>query len=128
MDGVMVIARDLQGDEPLKLAQSQARMFSRIVFPQLARIALGRPRQEVDRAYLGSDQPLDMSAEMGRAWRTPNNVDSLVSTRGQTPCYESRRHCRRDDIRVARRQANRCRFLVLEATLLCRKRRAGDIS
>src|SRR5215472_10324529 len=83
-------ARDLQGDEPLELAQSQARMLSRIILPQLARIALGRSRQEMDRAHLGSDQSLDMSAEMGRAWRTPNDVDSFVSTQA-TPVVKKKR-------------------------------------
>ncbi len=54
-------------------------MFRGIIIAALARIALSGAGQEMDRAHLGPDQSLDMTAKMRRARGPPNDFDSYVS-------------------------------------------------
>ena len=75
---MMIGADDFERDIPLEFPQRQRCMSFGIVFAEFISVTECRPGEKVQCAHLGSDQTLDMAAEMRLAGWTPVDHDSSV--------------------------------------------------
>jgi hypothetical protein len=72
-----VINRDLIKQPALEFGQSHGRLPASVIAITLSGVGAGRARQEPQFSDHGTNQTLDMTATMGRPWRTNIGIDPI---------------------------------------------------
>src|SRR5277367_1854197 len=81
VDALVIVTGYLPADPAFQFAQRHAGRIRRVILSPLGRIAECGAGQQMHRAHLRADQPLNVTTKMRLAGKAPDDPDALVAAR-----------------------------------------------